>query len=62
MTTSPFLTIYPCDRGVQGGPRGYHHFQLLTGGTCPVCVLCGKVATPGGLTTTTAPHTLKEHQ
>lgn len=50
MTINPYQSahtpVYPCDRGVPGGPRGYHEFQSLPGGV-PTCRYCGATARKG---------------
>lgn len=35
------FAIYPCDKGVQGGPRSFHRFQVAVGADRAVCVFCG---------------------
>ena len=32
---------YPCDKGIQGGPRSFHRFQVAVGADRAVCVFCG---------------------
>jgi hypothetical protein len=33
--------VYPCDRGMANGPRGYHHFEASPNGIV-VCRYCGQ--------------------
>lgn len=43
---SAHTSTFPCDRGMSGGPRDYHHYQSLPGGV-PTCRYCGAVAAKG---------------
>lgn len=38
--------LMPCDRGIPGGPRGYHEFQSMPGGV-PTCRYCGETGRRG---------------
>ena len=33
----------PCDKGVPGGKRSFHRFQVAVGADRAVCVFCGTI-------------------
>lgn len=53
-------TVFPCNRGVVGGERGYHNFIAQPGGV-PTCTYCGAQPDPQAQPVRWQPATYMSH-